>query len=548
MSVDGAPDTKLRPSLYSRRTPAVGEYHRLKLRDVNTRDIGAAIHAGIRTMACVFDADDNDIPFFRSEVWPDPHLAFSPVHSEAHVPGRHLNALLTAESLGFPIDEAAIGKHAQAAYFSYGGPLPVPLNRARPHGPLLNFRPHNAREGLHALYALARFRDSVQARELAEASIAAILELWDPDDGWNARQIEGVHGLALTRETTLVRGLARAIGPLVKYFRATGHGPALELAIRLKNKVVSDFFLPDGSYHADRFGPHTHSTTCVMSSLAQLADLLGDAPLMERARAFYARGLWDIRDQLGWVIENDSPDATPDLGEVNNTGDILETALILGRWGHPEAYDDAERILRGHLLPSQLRDVSWIADSPDAPAEDGCRDVANRHRGAFGFPAPYGHKPVGAARISFNMDVVGGAVASLCEAYRDVTRHDATGHWINLLFDHETDHIQVDSPYTGNGLTVMLKQPGPLWVRMPSWANPARVEIAGTSQSPVASGCYLFFAEPPVGRRVTIALDLPTSEIVLRHRTHDIPVRLCGDEVVAMENFGQDLTFFDPID
>ena len=77
----------------------------MKLRNVNTTDIGAAIEAGARTMASVFNADDDDIPFFRSEVWPDPLLAFSSVHSEAHVPGRHLNALLTAESLGFAIDE-----------------------------------------------------------------------------------------------------------------------------------------------------------------------------------------------------------------------------------------------------------------------------------------------------------------------------------------------------------------------------------------------------------------------------------------------------------
>ena len=498
-------------------------------------------------MASVFDADDNNIPFFRSEVWPDPQLGFSPVHSEAHVPGRHLNALLTAESLGFSIDERAVEHHTRAAFFSYSGPIPVPLNRAQTNGPLLNFRPHNVREGFHALYALARYRDSAQARDVAEASIGAILELWDPDDGWNAQQIEGVHGLALTRETTLIRGLARSIGPLVKYHRAIGHGPALELALALKDKVVSDFFLPDGSYSADRFGPHTHSTTCVMSSLAQLADLVGDAPLMERVRVFYARGLWDIRDELGWVIESDVLDAAPDQGEVNNTGDILETALILGRWGFPGAYDDAERILRGHLLPSQLRDVSWIDSLPNPSGVDGRCNVATRHFGAFGFPAPYGHRHVEAQRISFNMDVVGGAVASLCEAYRDVTRHDAAGHWINMLFDHETGAIKVGSPYTGNGLAITLKEPGPVWVRVPAWAEPAGVDFEPLLRSPMRTGPYLFFAEFPVGQCVTFALDLPVREIVLRHRTREIRVRLRGDEVVAMENFGQDLCFFDPI-
>ena len=334
----------------------------MKLRHVNTTDIGSAIRAGCRTMASVFNADDNDIPFFASQVWPDPHLAFSSVHSESHVPGRHLNALLTAESLGFPIDEEAVEKHARAAFFSYGGPLPLPLNRERIDGPLENFRPHNVREGFHALYALAHFRDSERAREVAEASIAAIFELWDPDKGWDIERIAGANHIDIHHQGTFITGLGRAIGPLAKYYRATGHGPALELAILMKDKAVAEYFLADGSYDTGRFGDHTHSTTCVMSSLAQLADLLNDTPLMERVRAFYNRGLWEIRDQLGWVIESSAPDAPPERGEANNTGDVLETALILGRWGYAEAYDDAERILRGHLLPSQLRDVSWIAE------------------------------------------------------------------------------------------------------------------------------------------------------------------------------------------
>lgn len=520
----------------------------MKLRDVNTTDIGSAIRAGCRTMASVFNADDNDVPFFGSQVWPDPHLAFSSVHSESHVPGRHLNALLTAESLGFSIDEEAVEKHARAAFFSYGGPLPLPLNRERIDGPLENFRPHNVREGFHALYALARFRDSEQAREVAEASIDTITRLWDPDRGWVEDRIGREHGVNFHHQGTFITGLGRAIGPLVKYYGATGYGPALELAIRLKDKAVADYFLPDGSYDTDRFGSHTHSTTCVMSSLAQLADLLSDAPLMNRVQAFYSGGLWDIRDQLGWVIESSAPDAPPDRGEANNTGDILETALILGRWGYAEAYDDAERILRGHLLPSQLRDISWI-DEPDNPAgEDGRRDMANRHWGAFGFPAPYGHHPVGLPRVAFNMDIVGGAVASLCEAYRDVTRRDAAGHWVNLLFDQETDDIKIESPYTGNGLRVTLKQPGALFVRVPAWADVASVTVPGVGRPPVRTGGYLLLAEPPVGRRLNVTLDPPANELLLRHRIRDIRVRLRGDAVTAIDNFGQDLTYFDPLD
>ena len=143
----------------------------------------------------------------------------------------------------------------------------------------------------------------------------------------------------------------------------------------------------------------------------------------------------------------------PTAGEANNTGDILETALILGRWGYAEAYDDAERILRGHLLPSQLRDISWIDEPANPAGEDGRRDVANAALGRLWVSrALRPSLPVGLPRIAFNMDIVGGAVASLCEAYRETTRFDAAGHRVNLLFDHETDALKVESPYTGDGL------------------------------------------------------------------------------------------------
>ena len=155
---------------------------------------------------------------------------------------------------------------------------------------------------------------------------------------------------------------------------------------------------------------------------------------MDRVKAFYDDGLGQMRDQIGWSIEVTDSERRG-RGEANNTGDIVETALILGRWGYSDYYADAERILRSHLLPSQLRDVSFVVEPDNPDKVDGRRNVAERLRGAFGFPAQYGHEPAGIwktnkPRIGFNLDIVGGAVASLCEAYREIARFDG-GHWID---------------------------------------------------------------------------------------------------------------------
>jgi len=259
--------------------------------------------------------------------------------------------------------------------------------------------------------------------------------------------------------------------------------------------------------------------------------------------------LWQLRDAIGWSPELVGQ-RNSDHGEGNSTGDIVETALILGRWGCPEYYQDAERILRCHLLPSQLRDVSFIHDPPNPKGEDGLRDVADRHSGAFGFPAPYGHESVGPGRggaVSFNLDIVGGVVGSLCEAYREAAVSRPTSHWVNLLFDRETDGLRVYSPYTHDALTIEVFKAAPLRVRLPFWADFSRVTVEGTDELPRRINGYLFFAKPPVGSPIRIRFPLIEQQLTLAGAVHIQPirVRLWGDTVVAMDNFDADLTFFD---
>ena len=519
-----------------------------KLGSVNDTDIASAIMLGCQTMSNVFNADDNNIPFFESIVGDASRFGFNDSHSESHVPGRHLNALLNAENaLNYKIAAGIIEKHTAAAFFAYSGAIPLPLNRAVPGGKPIRFLPHNIREGFHALYALVKFRNSAKARKLAEESIAFIFQHWEPSKGWQRELIEGKYGVKVIEwQGPFITGIARAIGPLVKYYKATGYGKALELAIVLKEKALEDYFSADGHFDINRFGTHTHSTTCVLSSLAQLAEVTADAGLMERVKAFFDNGLKEISNEIGWSVENCNPNAAMDRGEANNTGDILETALILGKWGYTDYYQQAERILRAHLLPCQLRDVSFIKEPYNPNKEDNKVNVAQRHKGAFGFPAPYGHKPVNEKDISFNMDIVGGVVGSLCEAYREIYRKTATGHQVNLLFDHETETIKVRSPYTNGRLQVMVKTEAPLYVRIPSWVKNFR--LASLEKVPFRlTGNYLFIASPPLNQWIIIPFDLISHDIELNYGTRKIIARLSGDRVTAMENFGAELTYFDSL-
>jgi hypothetical protein len=380
-----------------------------RLADVNDRDLLGAIRLGCEAMGRVFDGDDpRDVAFFEAVVLPEPRLAFSDVHSEAHVPGRHLNALLAAEGLaGVPADDVVIRRHRAALLYSFSGDRPLPLNRSRIDGALTNFCQHNVREGLHGLAALIRWRGDDEAREIALRSVAFIDAHWRASDNWST-PISPPDCAGLT----LAQGLGRAIGPLVKLHLATGEQAPLDLARRVAAALAPDF-PTDGAYRPERLGTHVHSVTSSLSSLAQLAEIDQDGALFERVRAFVDNGLWQLRDAIGWVIEIAGPESNPDKGEGNSSGDIVETDLILSRHGVAGAADDADRIVRAHLLPSQLRDISWIPVSTGIT--DGTTDVAERLRGTWGMPAPYGHRPVGLETIKFNLDIVGGVVASLAE-------------------------------------------------------------------------------------------------------------------------------------
>ena len=91
------------------------------------------------------------------------------------------------------------------------------------------------------------------------------------------------------------------------------------------------------------------------------------------------------------------------------------------------------------------------------------------------------------------------------------------------------------------------KQPGHLLVRVPPWADRATLTVDGVAGQSVGADGYLAIDEPKALAGVTIAMPPPDEEIALVHRTRTIRARLRGDAVVAVDNFGADLTFFDPL-
>ena len=214
---------------------------------------------------------------------------------------------------------------------------------------------HNIREAAHALAALVR-KGHDSAGDVARGMVRTVLAAVDH---------EGVIDLAAlpdcvsTPYTWQSHQEGRAVDALVRLFRANGDEAAIELAARMTRFALARCFTEGGSLRPEA-GTHGHSINAMVAGMIDLAQLTGDADMLMRVKAIYDVGLPSFNSSFGWSMEALNHHHT--RGESNNTGDLLRAALLLGACGWARYYEDAERILRSHLLPSQVNDVGDLPD------------------------------------------------------------------------------------------------------------------------------------------------------------------------------------------
>ena len=521
--------------------------------EVNKRDLKLAIMTGLNPMQQLFDQKQNNLPYFGNcmtsgaDFGNTHHKSFSP----SHIPGRWLAALLSAESvIGTVISEEAINKLRYWAFKSIENTMigfPACMNETGSSlAPVTDL--HNLREVMHALYALTAFRNDHKAMVLASGLIETIDRYYDYNNCcFLEKEFErNTGGKAICCAATknekfpFPPTFGRYIGPLVKLYKASGYTGALRQAIMLKDVAFRYILNENGDYDVDLFGSHTHSTTSMVSSLAQLGEVISDRNILDRVDRFMKNGLNTIALDFGWCIENYHRDDM--VGEINNTADIMESYLILAKAGYAGYYSKAERILRTHLLPSQLLDTSFI---PDTNIGNSPRYFAEQSKGAFGFPCPYGHEDHPGARISFNWDIVGGGVLGLCKAWESIVTVNEGLVSINLLFDITTDMLNFSSPYNENmKASLILYKKAPVRIRIPDGSIIFAIE-----------GCkhfindeWVYLSDPPTGVKIIIVFQFLEQIRTYTFRNKQIVFRTNGEEVTGASSHGKRLCFFEEIE
>ncbi|MEI7633219.1 MAG: LamG domain-containing protein [bacterium] len=521
---------------------------------VNTHDLDLALSSGIHCMSSILNPDDRDIPYFYCNVMGRPQMAFDSRLSVGNVTGRTLYALLKAgRAAEINIDPAVVNKYRKVLIDSYQVVRGIPANPDSQGAPYTTCWIFNDGAGFRGLLGLAEFRNDSTAIQYYNDSIANC-QAWYINPGYSWQAFQQHFGLAgggtggapawpgPSMETATY---PFRIWSLVKYYEAMGHVPALDMAVNLANVCVLLDFPPNGSISGFDHGFELVAQT---NAVAEVAYVTSNSAMMNLVRARYDNGQGAvISRQTGWVPETISQHS--DVGEINNTAEVIETALRLGDWGWPQYYQDAERFTRAHLLPAQLLDISFINPSPNPPPSDSQYMVRERVQGAYGFPSPYGHMSTQNPYFggSFFMDIVAGGVATVAEVKKNCCRFVNDNHYVNLLFDFENGAIRVQNPYASDGLlTVTLKTPGMLRIRLSSWVDRTTITVSSIG-SPLPFSFepyYLKIASPPVNQPISIKINLPVyyTDEILNGRT--ITTQWKGDSVLAMMQMGSALPFF----
>ncbi len=478
------------------------------------------------------------LPVVRFDLTESPPCAQHSSWGSPHMVGRFIDALaVSAPIVSVPADMEVLSGLRRLLFASLDNPTGFAFDIGPDPDGRRSACMHHCREVLLALAGLAtwqkcdesagRARRFVRDIEVATRATGTFPAGFRLEAGWD--ELDGSH-----RYPPMNSG--RLIGALLRYYRAIRDPIAIDLAVRLADYNLARAFTPSGDL-TEMAGTHLHSIEGTVTGLIDLGRVLGDAEYVEAGRRIYDVGLRPWRTSFGWAAEKRING--PGRGEANNTGDLIQTALLLGQGGHRAYFADAERFIRNGLLASQVVNTDWIADSdgrPDTP-ETIYSDVRRRARGGFVFTTPSDYH-------SYATDLVGGAVQSLCDAWNSIVTQDQAGLHVNLLLSRPSEAVTVRSHLPVEGrVEATMHRPGPLFIRAPHWLSRESLRLRINDQEQPARPLHheTFVANLTGGDRVELTFAQPQQRVAEKAAGHPEPfsVEWLGDTVTNINPQGR---------
>ncbi|MEO6436793.1 MAG: hypothetical protein ABIP55_13675 [Tepidisphaeraceae bacterium] len=200
-----------------------------------------------------------------------------------------------------------------------------------------------------------RHKDA-ESKELAGKVMRALKSLatWDEHEGKPRAYIKCGMGGLKPDGSIVPNGWNRQPAPIVEslitYYLATGDEEGLAFARAYAEGMMTGAqpdglrFGPDGNFG----GGHSHATMHAVWGIAHLGVLTGEQRYVD-----FAKGAWDYLlsrgTGTGWF-----PAAPDSCNETCCVSDMISVAALIGRAGHTEYYDNAERYVRNYISNLQF--------------------------------------------------------------------------------------------------------------------------------------------------------------------------------------------------
>ena len=398
---------------------------------------------------------------------------------------------------------------------------------------------HSHREALLGLTCLVRNRGSQWAIEQGMRMIEA-LEAYILEDGtWDYATMErlarqgGVDvdlveiGKVNSRDMTATETHGRLIEALLEFFEVAGSEAAMRLAARLAQFHFEHSTCEDGSVPAADY-LHTHSLLGTHRGLLLYGQLTRRHEYIERVAKTYRETIRTSVKESGFISHDWGLDTR---GETSSPGDAAQLALRLARLGYSEFLDDAERIVRCRILPSQITERLRLK-----PMEDDGRDehalLDERALGAYGGMHRHPH-----GGIVPTTDITAADLHTLCEIYTHAAERTKDGLRINFHFDYEDENVAIASERGQQGqLLIRPKVASPVFIRVPRWTAAESVEMKVNQQAiePHWIDDFLFVRVREAGAMIQLNYDLPSRTI--SETTDGVEYRIDwrGDDIVGI--------------
>ena len=341
-----------------------------------------------------------------------------------------------------------------------------------------------------------------------------------PRSGWGntkepANEHEGGEGSVMGYHGYQIRGLSM-------WAARSGDQQALEFAGKLARFVMKSKLWGNAAdpphvvgHEQGHVDSHLHCRSIALRGLLEYGIVARDARVCDFVRSAYEYMRTYGINRIGFV-----PCWPPDRTAMEGCllGDLVALTVKMSRAGLGDYWDDADRIIRNHLVEAQYTDRNLLARiaqaaSPSKPTgHPGQICTENVHERMLGIFASY-LMPTHSMPARVMQCCTGNASRGLAYAWDGILEGQGDEAQVNLLLNRASPWLDVDSylPYEGK-LVIRNKTARRIAVRIPAWVDrrKLRAGINGTDRRLSFVGAYQVFEDLKPGD--TLRLDFPVAE------------------------------------